>query len=38
MQYDPPEKILDELAELETEIQQGLARLRSMLKGQAVSG
>jgi len=36
MQYDPPEKILDELAELETEIQQGLERLRGMLKEQAI--
>ncbi|MCW3055701.1 MAG: Type restriction-modification system, DNA-methyltransferase subunit [Chthonomonadales bacterium] len=37
MHYDPPEKILDELAELETEIQQGLERLRTMLKGQPMS-
>ncbi len=33
--YDPPEQLLDELAELETDIQQGLERLRSLLKASA---
>ena len=32
--YNPPEQILDELEALECEIQQGLERLRAMLKGQ----
>ncbi|MDM8528325.1 class I SAM-dependent DNA methyltransferase [Anaerolineales bacterium HSG24] len=31
IQYDPPLQILDELAQLETEIQQGMAELRGML-------
>jgi len=35
--YDPPEKILDELDALEGEIQQGLARLRIMLKEQEMT-
>ena len=33
--YDPPEQILDELADLEADIQQGLERLRSLLKAPA---
>ena len=37
MHYDPPEKILDELDALESEIQQGMQRLRVMLKGQEIS-
>ena len=36
LEYDPPEKILDELAVLECDIQQGLERLRAMLKGQEI--
>lgn len=36
--YDPPEQLLDELAHLETDIQQGLERLRGLLKASAASG
>jgi type I restriction enzyme M protein len=32
MAYDPPLVILDELAQLEAEIQQGMAELREMLQ------
>ena len=36
MEYDPPEKILDELLALECDIQAGLSRIRVMLKGREV--